>query len=124
LLRLLDLPAFVREALVRGDISMGHARAVATAPDPEALAKEIIAKGLSVRQTEDRARRAKRPAGAPGSGGRRADPDLEALERQLSDMLGLRVKVANSGTAGSVTLSYNSLDQLDMICQRLSGEPI
>ena len=124
LLRLLDLPVFVREALVRGDISMGHARAVATAPDPESLAKDIIAKGLSVRQTEDRARRAKKPAGPPAAGGRRADPDLEALERQLSDMLGLRVKVANSGTAGSVTLSYNSLDQLDMICQRLSGEPI
>jgi ParB family chromosome partitioning protein len=124
LLRLLDLPVFVREALIRDDISMGHARAVAAAPDPESLAKEIIAKGLSVRQTEDRARRAKKPAGAPAAGGRRSDPDLEALERQLSDMLGLRVKVANSGTAGSVTLSYNSLDQLDMICQRLSGEPI
>ena len=48
LLRLLDLPAFVRESLLRGEISMGHARAVATSPDPEALSKEIIAKGLSV----------------------------------------------------------------------------
>ena len=124
LLRLLDLPAFVREALVRGEISMGHARAVATASDPESLAKEIIAKGLSVRQTEARARREKKPPGELQLTQRQGDPDLEALERQLGDMLGLRVKVAHNGTAGTVTLHYNSLDQLDMICQRLSGEPI
>ena len=124
LLRLLDLPPFVREALVRGDISMGHARAVATAPDPEGLAKEVIAKGLSVRQTESRARREKRPAGATSRVEHKSDPDLEALERQLGDLLGLRVKVAHNGTAGTVTLHYNSLDQLDMVCQRLSGEPI
>ena len=52
LLRLLDVPQFVRDSLIRGEISMGHARAVANAPDPEGLAKEIIAKGMSVRQTE------------------------------------------------------------------------
>lgn len=125
LLRLLDLPAFVRDALGRGEISMGHARAVAAAPDPESLAREVIAKGLSVRQTEDRARRAKAPARATASPTPpRSDPDLEALERQLGDLLGLRVKVVNSGTTGTVTLHYNSLDQLDMVCQRLSGEPI
>jgi ParB family transcriptional regulator, chromosome partitioning protein len=123
LLRLLDLPQFVRDSLVHGDISMGHARAVATAPDPEALAKEIIAKGLSVRQTEARARREKKPPEVVLTE-RRADADLEALERQLGDMLGIRVKVAHNGAAGTVTLHYNSLDQLDMICQRLSGEPI
>ncbi len=124
LLRLLDLPAFAREALSRGEISMGHARAVATAPDPEGLAKEVIAKGLSVRQTEARARREKKPPGELQLTQRQGDPDLEALERQLGDMLGLRVKVAHNGAAGTVTLHYNSLDQLDMICQRLSGEPI
>jgi ParB family chromosome partitioning protein len=124
LLRLLDLPQFVRESLVRGDISMGHARAVATAPDPEGLTKEVVAKGLSVRQTEARARREKRPQGTSAPVERKSDPDLEALERQLGDLLGVRVKVAHNGTAGAVTLHYNSLDQLDMICQRLSGEPI
>jgi ParB family chromosome partitioning protein len=123
LLRLLDLPQFVRDSLIHGDISMGHARAVATAPDPEALAKEIIAKGLSVRQTEARARKAKKPPEVVLTE-RRADADLEALERQLGDMLGIKVKVAHNGAAGTVTLHYNSLDQLDMICQRLSGEPI
>jgi ParB family chromosome partitioning protein len=132
LLRLLDLPEFVRQSLVSGDISMGHARAVATAPDPEALTKEIVAKGLSVRQAEDWAKRAKR---APGAGhdiarasarnaAKPVDADLAALERQLGDILGLKVQVTHKGQGGHVTLNYSSLDQLDMICQRLSGEPI
>ena len=124
LLRLLDLPPFVRESLVQGHISMGHARAVATADEPESLVKEIIAKGLSVRQTEARARSDKAPAGERRVSKPSGNADLEALERQLGDMLGLRVKVAHNGSAGTVTLHYNSLDQLDMVCQRLSGEPI
>jgi len=130
LLRLLDLPDFVRQSLVRGDITMGHARAVATAPDPEELTKEIIAKGLSVRQAEDHARKVKPGAGhdiARGSARnykQPADADLLALQRQLGDMLGLKVDVAHNGKKGTVTLHYSSLDQLDMICQRLSGEPI
>ena len=130
LLRLLDLPDFVRHALLQGDISMGHARAVATAPDPEGLTREIIRKGLSVRQTEDQARRQKSPRSGPTaapsgqSGPKAVDADLQALERQLGDMLGLKVEVVHKAQGGSVTLHYSSLDQLDMICQRLSGEPI
>jgi ParB family chromosome partitioning protein len=132
LLRLLELPEFVRQSLLRGDISMGHARAVATAPDPEALTQLIVRKGLSVRQAEDQARREKERA-APGSdigrasarnGVKAADADIQALERQLGDILGLKVQVGNKGQGGVVTLHYSSLDQLDMICQRLSGEPI
>ena len=125
LLRLLDLPQEVRESLLRGDISMGHARAVASAPDPEALTREIVAKGLSVRQAERRAKRAKQGPHELILDKRRAvDPDLAALERQLGDMLGLKVQVAHKGDGGTVTLHYSSLDQLDMVCQRLSGEPI
>ena len=132
LLRLLDLPEFVRQSLTSGDITMGHARAVATAPDPEGLTKEIVAKGLSVRQAEDRAKQAKQAPG-PGSDTGRAsarntkqtvDADLAALERQLGDILGLKVQVTHKGQGGSVTLHYSSLEQLDMVCQRLSGEPI
>ena len=124
LLRLLDLPTAVREMLLRGEISMGHARAIATAPDPEALARQIVAEGLSVRQTEARARESKpKKAGVRGAQ-RPVDADLAALERQLGDMLGLRVKVAHGRGGGTVVLRYGSLDQLDMICQRLSGEPI
>lgn len=126
LLRLLDLPEFVRQSLLRGDISMGHARAVATAPDPENLTKDIIKKGLSVRQAEARARTAKegRPERELVLTERKVDADLAALERQLGDMLGLKVEVAHKGAGGTVTLFYSSLDQLDMVCQRLSGEPI
>jgi len=130
LLRLLDLPEFVRQSLLKGDISMGHARAVATASNPEALTREIVAKGLSVRQVEERARRERtKSGGAAASRDSRdaangSDADLEALERQLGDMLGLKVQVSHKGQGGAVTLHYSSLDQLDMICQRLSGEPI
>jgi ParB family chromosome partitioning protein len=129
LLRLLDLPQSVKQSLLQGDITMGHARAVLTAPDPEGLAREIVEKGLSVRQAEALAKRSRpspsEPAipAAPGKSDAK-DADLAALERQLGDMLGLKVKVANDGSRGSVTLHYSSLDQLDMICQRLSGEAI
>ena len=132
LLRLLDLPEFVRASLLKGDISMGHARAVATAEDPEELAREVIAKGFSVRQTEERARRQKNRPGPGADIGRASarnaakafDADLDALERQLGDILGLKVQVTHKGQGGSVILNYSSLDQLDMVCQRLSGEPI
>jgi ParB family chromosome partitioning protein len=125
LLRLLDLPEFVRLSLMRGDINMGHARAVAAAPDPDELTREIIRKGLSVRQAEARAKRAKRGSGELVLDKSRAiDPDLAALERQLGDMLGVRVQVAHKGQGGTVSLHYSSLEQLDMICQRLTGEPI
>ena len=124
LLRLLDLPEAVRQSLLQGDISMGHARAVAAAPDPEGLTREIVAKGLSVRQAEERAKRAKAGPRALILTERKVDADLAALERQLGDMLGVKVQVAHKGQGGTVTLHYSSLDQLDMICQRLSGEPI
>ncbi len=130
LLRLLELPEPVRLMLLRGDISMGHARAIVTAPDPENLANQIVEGDLSVRQAEHLARQ-ERPG--PGSDIGRAsartakravDADLEALERQLGDLLGLRVKVTHNKSGGQVALHYSTLDQLDLICQRLSGEPI
>ena len=130
LLRLLNLPDGVKQALMRGDIDMGHARAIATVPDPDALLPEIIGKRLSVRQTEALAQKAKAAPmhpiarAAATRGQRRLDADAAALERQLGDLLGLTVKVAHDGARGTVTLHYSNLDQLDMICQRLSGEPI
>ena len=109
---------------------MGHARAVATAPDPEALAIQIVEGDLSVRQAERLAKK-ERPDAVRGearasehAAPRPVDADLEALERQLGDLLGLRVKVSHGKSGGSVSLHYSTLDQLDLICQRLSGEPI
>ncbi|MDP1908297.1 MAG: ParB/RepB/Spo0J family partition protein [Hyphomicrobium sp.] len=129
LLRLLDLPPSVRQMLMRGDLSMGHARAILTSNEPELLAKQIVNDGLSVRQAEQLARKVRPRAGreigrSDQRQGRQVDADLAALERQLGDMLGLKVKVSHAGAGGTVSLAYSSLDQLDMICQRLSGEPI
>lgn len=127
LLRLLKLPESVRQMLMRGDLTMGHARALLSAPDPEAAARLVVAKGLSVRQAEALAKvGVEKPGKAKTdkSGSHSVDADLAALERQLGDMLGLNVKVKHAGKGGTVSLAYSSLDQLDMICQRLSGEPI
>ena len=126
LLRLLDLPEDVRDFLLRGDISMGHARAVATSPHASEIAARIVKDGLSVRQVEQLARSARpaRAGAAAAQSQRPVDADLAALERQLGDLLGLRVKVAHGKSGGTVALHYSTLDQLDMICQRLSGEPI
>ena len=129
MLRLLDLPALVREMLMRGDLTMGHARAIASSDEPERLARQIVDGGLNVRQAEQLAKKVRPGAGRDiGRGverqGRQVDADLAALERQLGDMLGLKVKVSHAGAGGTVSLAYSSLDQLDMICQRLSGEPI
>jgi ParB family transcriptional regulator, chromosome partitioning protein len=130
LLRLLELPDSVKDLLLRGDISMGHGRAVLTAPDPEQLAREIVEKGYSVRQAEALAKQrkpgiAEAISRAPARRDKQAaDADIAALERQLGDILGLKVKVATDGSRGTVTLHYSSLDQLDMLCQRLSGEAI
>jgi len=125
LLRLLDLPEDVRALLLSGDLSMGHARAIATSPDASAIAARIVSEGLSVRQVEQLARAARPVKAAAKEGSARpVDADLAALERQLGDLLGLRVKVAHGKSGGTVALHYSSLDQLDLICQRLSGEPI
>ena len=85
---------------------------------------------LSVRQAEHLAQKVRPGPGhdigrASARNARRAvDADLEALERQLSDLLGIKVKVSHGKSGGTVALHYSSLDQLDLICQRLSGEPI
>ncbi|MCA1198495.1 ParB/RepB/Spo0J family partition protein [Sphingomonas sp. R647] len=126
LIRLLDLPQSVRERVVEGALTMGHARALIGAPDPEKLAKIVVERDLSVRETEKLAREAKpRAAGKGGerSGGT-ANADIVALERQLGDVLGLNVKINFGEKGGALTLAYSTLDQLDMICQRLTGEKI
>lgn len=129
LLRLLDLPAEVQARVVDGALSMGHARAILGADDPKAVADHVIARGLSVRDTEKLARGAKRktsrtatPASASSAP---QSADIAALENQLGDLLGLKVRIAfEPSGAGSITLDYSTLEQLDMVCQRLSGEAI
>ena len=123
LLRLLDLPGKVREMVASGKLSMGHARALIPAADPEALALDVVSRGLSVRDTEKLVRGGRKPRLGPIEY-KGASADIQALERQLGDMLGLKVRISHKPSGGTVQLDYSSLDQLDMICQRLSGEPI
>ncbi len=126
LLRLLELPAQVQLQVVDGSLSMGHARALLGSPDVESLADQVVARGLSVRETEKLARDAKPGRNRSGkpSEARIPDADIAALERQLADLLGLQVRVAHTETGGTLTLSYSTLDQLDMVCQRLTGGAI
>jgi ParB family chromosome partitioning protein len=131
LMRLLDLPSTVQQAVVEQRLSMGHARALIGVDDCEALARTVEQKGLSVRDTEKLVKKAKgndAPAipRAEVAGGRGRDADIVALEQHLADMLGLRVEITHETAKGSGTLSlrYSTLDQLDMLCQRLSGERI
>jgi len=135
LLRLLELPDTVQGQVVNGALSMGHARALLGANEVEALADQVIARGLSVRETEKLTREAK-GGGRKGSdegekgaakvptGQDAADADIAALEGQLADLLGLSVRIAHGEKGGTLTLSYSTLDQLDMVCQRLTGEGI
>ena len=123
LLRLLDLPEPVQLKVVDGSLSMGHARALVGAGDAERLAEQVVARGLSVRETERLASTAKRkPKSRREQAG--GDADLAALETQLADLLGVKVRITHGAKGGTVTIDYSTLDQLDMICQRLTGEAI
>jgi ParB family chromosome partitioning protein len=129
LMRLLTLPETVQLWVREGQLSAGHARALITAENPIALAKEVIARGLSVRETERLARAA---AGAAGQGGDKAarkarttsekDADTRALEQDLSANLGMKVAIDHKGIDGGVlSITYRGLDQLDELCQMLSA---
>jgi ParB family chromosome partitioning protein len=130
LMRLLDLPLVVQDLVMTGEIGMGHARALIGAPDCARLAQEVAKKGLSVRDTEGMVRAVKggeRRAKAKPNGGAdmAGNADIAALERDLGDLLGMRVAIAHGPAGkGTVTVHYSTLDQLDMLCQRLSGEAI
>jgi len=119
-LRLLNLPVAVKEALRKGEISAGHARALLTHPSPETALREVIDRQLSVRQTEAMATRepsAERTLANELLRGR--GPDAVALERHLSEQLGLTVKVTFNGKRGVVQFHYTNLDQLDNLLSRL-----
>ncbi|MGC1304510.1 MAG: ParB/RepB/Spo0J family partition protein [Caulobacteraceae bacterium] len=134
MLRLLNLPGPVRELVEAGRLSAGHARAIAASPDPAYLAKTIVEGELSVRQAEalarkaqDRVERAQTRTSSgdrPARGGGGKDADTRALEQDLSDALGLAVEIVDREGAGEVRVRYASLEQLDNICQRLSGSGI
>ena len=125
LLRLTAAPQAVRDALVSGTISMGHARALLGAENAPALVKQIIAEGLSVRAVEKLVADHK-PTGGTKSASMPAaekDADTRALEKTITDALGLSVSIDDRGVdkGGAVRIDYRSLEQLDDIVARLIG---
>jgi ParB family chromosome partitioning protein len=123
MVRLLTLPDVVLGLVERGDLSMGHARALITAKDAESLAKEVIEKGLSVRETEKlAASSAGRPARASKGGvSSGKDVDTVALEQELSNKIGMKVVVdSKNGQSGKISIEFKSLDQLDAVIAKIS----
>jgi len=120
MLRLLTLPEGVRQLIDEGKLTTGHARALVPSKNPLALAKEIVRKGLNVRQAETLAKRDqdhpeihKRKSNAQDSA------DVIALEKELERVIGLKVKIMTKGKAGTLALHYTDLDQLDDIIRKL-----
>jgi len=122
-LRLIRLPVVVQEHLEAGRLTAGHARALLDHDQAPDLADRIIRQGLNVRQTEALVRTLRGRKGqtsrAEGTSATK-DPDTKALEADLEDVLGLKVEIRDRGGVGQLRLNYESLEQLDDLCRRLS----
>ncbi|WP_394730246.1 ParB/RepB/Spo0J family partition protein [Altererythrobacter sp. GH1-8] len=128
LMRLLSLPEAVLELVEGGKLSMGHARALIGHEDAVGLARRTVSDGLSVREVERLARgpietKSAKPA---HRGSSEKDADIAAVQNHLEDFLGMTVRINTDGDpkSGAVTIKYRTLDQLDLICQRLTGGDI
>ena len=121
-LRLLKLPEAIRDMLVDGVLSAGHARTLVTAADPTALAIRIVEEGLSVRQAEALAQAPTEavPERTPRKPAPK-DPDTVALEKLLTDVTGLSVSIAHREKGGELEIAYRTLEQLDDLCRRLKN---
>ena len=119
-MRLLKLPEPVKAYIREGKISAGAARSLIGSPDPERIAREIVQRGLNVRQAEALAK--DRTPARPGTKtAQQKHADTLALERRLSDQLGLKVKLTQRGARGVLTIEFRDLDQLDDLLRRLQG---
>ena len=122
MMRLTKLPDDVQALIASGELSAGHARALIGVPDPSTAAKRIVAEGLNVRQAEALAHEEGVPERKPQkarAGKTEKDPDTVALEKRVSDVLGLAVTVDHRNPGGVVQIRYRDLDQLDEILKRL-----
>lgn len=121
-LRLLRLPDEVKALVVDGVLSAGHARTLITAADPSALAQRIVDEGLSVRQAEQLASQpgvlSEEVVARPSV---EKDADTLALEKLLSDSVGMKVAIAHRRRGGEIRIVYRSLEQLDELCRRIKG---
>lgn len=121
MLRLLALPDGVKALVQDGSLSMGHARALLMAADPLALAQEVVKQGLNVRQTEALVKKmaeAPLPLTEPAPVKEKA-PDTVALEKEVSQVLGLKVTLSSNGPKGTLQIHYRNLDQLDSVLNRI-----
>jgi ParB family chromosome partitioning protein len=123
ILRLLGLPDDVKELMQQGLLTAGHGRALLASENPEILAQDVLKRGLNVRQTEQLV---KKPSNIAKKsvplGGPEQDTNSRAMERHISETLGLVVKIRHQGERGEVRISFNSLDQFDEILNRLSQQ--
>ncbi len=122
MMRLTKLPQDVQDHISSGKLSAGHARALIGLSDPSSAAQRVIAEQLSVRQTEALAHEAGVPVRKPSvAKAIKKDADTLALEKRISDALGLKVSVEHKDPGGSVRIRYSDLDQLDEILKRLES---
>lgn len=124
LLRLLNLPEQVQTWLKEGKLTAGHARALITAPNAVDLARKVIEKNLSVRETEELARKQAQaiPAKEKRAKSAEKDADTRALEGDLTAQLKMKVQINHKDNdGGQLVISYRDLEQLDRLCQVLSG---
>lgn len=118
-LRLLKLPERTKHLLAEGALSAGHARALLTMADADAIADRIVAQGLSVRDVEKLAQTAAERPVRKSANGEDKDADTRALEKSLCDALGLLVTIAHRGETGDVRIRYKTLEQLEDLCRKL-----
>jgi len=125
LLRLLSLTEVCRTMLERGDLEMGHARALLSLPSDEqtSIARTVVAKGLTVRDTEKLVRNAAAPSKAKFES--KGDPHIEQLERRMSDKVGAPIKIQHGAKGkGKIVIQYNSLDELDGVLKHMGVEQL
>jgi ParB family chromosome partitioning protein len=122
-LRLLKLPAGVQTLVQQGALTAGHARALIGRDDAEILAQRIVSEHLNVREVEALVQgRGEADAGGVSKKVREKDPDTKAFEKELTDLLGLKVEIKRaSGESGQLIIKFGNFDQLDYIRQRLGG---
>jgi ParB family chromosome partitioning protein len=120
MVRLLSLPEDVQNLMSNGSLSAGHGRALLGFSNPREVARDVVAKGLSVRQVEELSRRAQDKSDKPKPKAVVSSADSDALEQDLSDALGLKVQVTDHDGKGEVRIRYLTAEQLDEICRRLS----
>ncbi|MBP2229810.1 ParB family chromosome partitioning protein [Azospirillum agricola] len=131
MMRLLALPDPVKGMVQDGALTAGHARALLTSTDPVSVAREVVQRGLNVRQTEELMRGGDQPKPRKGAAGSAPSPlpapamkdvDLINLEEEISARIGLKVAINPQGQRGTITIHYQTLDQLDDVLHRLGGE--